>query len=219
VKEQYYTDNTIDKQARLFLEEIKLFRTQHKFKFNRKKIALLVIDCQKFFFDAISHAFIPSANAIVPKIKKLQNYCFQHEIIVICTRHINTRENAQMMAKWWPNDLPQAGDILSEIIPELTSSQNIIITKSQYDAFYNSRLDTILKANEIKQLIITGVMTHLCCETTARVAFTRGYEVFFSIDSTATYNRNFHLSTLMNLSHGFAIPMLTDEILGKLQEK
>ena len=61
-------------------------------------------------------------------------------------------------------------------------------------------------------------MTHLCCETTARVAFTRGYEVFFSIDGTATYNRKFHLGSLVNLAHGVAVPMLVDEIIAQLKQ-
>ncbi len=56
-------------------------------------------------------------------------------------------------------------------------------------------------------------MTHLCCETTARSAFVRGFEVFFTIDGTATYNKEFHFATLHNLAHGFALPILVDEIL------
>ncbi len=62
-------------------------------------------------------------------------------------------------------------------------------------------------------------MTHLCCETTARAAFTRGYEVYFSIDGTATYNHEFHLGTLMNLAHGFAIPILITEIIDHLNKQ
>ena len=93
-----------------------------------------------------------------------------------------------------------------------------IIDKSYYDAFYNSELEKILKSHHIEQLFITGVMAHLCCETTARSAFTRGFEVFFTIDGTATYNSAFHLGTLMNLAHGFAIPMLINEAIDKLNE-
>lgn len=55
-------------------------------------------------------------------------------------------------------------------------------------------------------------MTHLCCETTARSAFIRGFDVFFTIDGTATYNEDFHFGTLYNLAHGFAVPLLIDEI-------
>ena len=61
--------------------------------------------------------------------------------------------------------------------------------------------------------VISGVMTHLCCETTARAAFMRGFEVFFTVDGTATYNEALHRSSLLTLSHGFAIPVLIDELL------
>jgi isochorismate hydrolase len=56
-------------------------------------------------------------------------------------------------------------------------------------------------------------MTHLCCETSARAAFVRGFEVLFPVDGTATYNQAFHRATLLNLSHGFAKVVLADEIL------
>jgi bifunctional isochorismate lyase / aryl carrier protein len=56
-------------------------------------------------------------------------------------------------------------------------------------------------------------MTHLCCETTARSAFMRGFEVFFTMDGTATYNEQLHRASLLTLSHGFALPVLMDELL------
>jgi isochorismate hydrolase len=56
-------------------------------------------------------------------------------------------------------------------------------------------------------------MTHLCCETTARSAFVQGYNVFFPIDGTATYNEEFHFATLTNLAHGFANIVLIENLL------
>jgi isochorismate hydrolase len=60
-------------------------------------------------------------------------------------------------------------------------------------------------------------MTHLCCETTARSAFMRGLQVFIAVDGTATYSEAFHRASLLNLSHGFALPVLVDEILERLR--
>jgi isochorismate hydrolase len=219
MKESYYTDISIDQQSHVFLEKIKPLREKHPYQINPQVAALLIIDCQEFFFNQTSHAFIPSAGAIIPRISRLQKHCFQSGIKIIKTQHINTPENASMMLKWWGNHLPYVDNHLVAIIPEIADVKESAIIKSQYDAFYNSTLDSVLRANGIKQLIITGVMAHLCCETTARVAFTRGYEVFFSIDGTATYNQEFHLGTLINLAHGFAIPMLTAEIIDQLSEK
>jgi bifunctional isochorismate lyase/aryl carrier protein len=217
MKEQYYTNDTIDQQARTFLEEITPLRNRYEIKINHAKVALLIIDMQNYFVDQASHAYIPSVAAIIPRVLKLQNYCLQNGIRVIQTRHVNTKENAGMMAKWWGGRLLESIDTASEIIAAIANPKTVAVVKSQYDAFYNSTLESVLKIDGIEQLVIIGLMTHLCCETTARLAFTRGYEVFFSIDGTATYNRRFHLATLVNLAHGFATPMLIDEIIRQLK--
>lgn len=216
MKELYYTDSTIDHQAQVFLKKIMPLRAKHDYQIKPKEVALLVVDCQQFFFDKKSHAFVPSAQAIIPKLKKLQDFCYQKGIVVIHTRHINTQKDAQMMSRWWGDHLPEEDGLLTEIIPELVTSECSVIKKSQYDAFYNSSLEAFLHTKKIKQVIITGVMTNLCCETTARSAFIRGLEVFFSVDGTATYNKEFHLGALINLAHGFAIPMLVEELLDEL---
>ena len=213
MKEPYYSDILINQQAQVFLEKLIPLRKKHNSRIKPKEVALLILDFQRFFFDNSSHAFIPSASAILPRVLKLQNYYLQKGIKVIQTRHVNTKENSQMMLKWWSDNLPSHVDPLAQLISEIVNPACTIIDKSQYDAFYGTKLDAILRSSGITQLIITGVMTHLCCETTARSAFTHGYEVFFSIDGTATYNREFHLGSLINLAHGFAVPMLVEEIM------
>jgi isochorismate hydrolase len=47
----------------------------------------------------------------------------------------------------------------------------------------------------------------------------QGFEVFLVADATATYNHDFHLSSLKNLSHGFAHPVLTEDILAVSEPK
>jgi isochorismate hydrolase len=74
-------------------------------------------------------------------------------------------------------------------------------------------LDEWLHNNGVEDLIITGVLTNCCCETTARDAFVRDYRVFFVADATATVNEELHLSSLMNLAFGFAYIAQTQELL------
>ena len=74
----------------------------------------------------------------------------------------------------------------------------------------------MLRDNGVRRIVISGVMTHLCCETTARSAFVRGFEVFFTVDGTASYTADFHRASLLNLAHGFAVPVLVSEILAAL---
>ncbi len=134
---------------------------------------------------------------------------------MIFTRHINNLKNVGNMKKWW-KDLIKGNSRYSKIHKAIDTSQGIIIKKSRYDAFYKTELEKILKTKRVKQVVITGVMTNLCCETTARSAFMRGFDVFFVIDGTATYNYKFHLSTILNLSHGFAVPVLGENLIKNL---
>lgn len=203
---------------RLPLKLITQLTSKRNISIDGLKTALLVIDMQEYFLQPTSHAYIPAANNIIQPIKQLQDYCLQHNILVIQTKHINTHDNAEQMAKWWRAPILEATNPYSTITPKLTHPQIQQISKTQYDAFYNSTLTAILERHAIGQIIITGVMTHLCCETTARVAFTRGYEVFTSIDATATYNSTLQAGSLLSMAHGFAIPLLTKQILAHLEQ-
>ncbi|HHH80198.1 MAG TPA: cysteine hydrolase [Thermoplasmatales archaeon] len=216
-KETYYTLKNIDQQAEKLLQKTKPYIKKNNVVFKPEKSALLVMDMQKYFLDEQSHAFIPSAKAITPRIKKLQNTYLKKRLPVVQTRHLNTKNNAKSMNRWW-NGIITKDNHLSQITEELLSEKIPVINKTQYDAFFKTDLNKRLKNNNVQQVVVTGVMTHLCCETTARSAFMRGFDVFFVVDGTATYNKTFHLSTLINLAHGFAIPITTKEVIQKTME-
>jgi len=211
MKENYFKTGTICQRAEEFLKAIKPLRDKHKWTLDPAGAALLVLDMQRYFLEPGSHAFIPAAKAIIPKIKRLQTLFSERNLPVIRTRHINNEKNAGQMKKWW-RELITEDNPLSALSTELPGKGVTVLNKSRYDSFYATDLHRFLTNRDVKQVVITGVMTHLCCETTARSAFMRGYDVFFGIDTTATYNRDFHRSSLMNLAHGFAIPLLETEI-------
>lgn len=176
---------------------------QKKQTFHPSKALLLILDMQRIFLDPHSHAFIPSAPSIIPRIGTLASQFIEKGRPVILTRHINTEDNAGLMSQWW-HKLISEEDANSHIISEFSSLKSPLMVKTQYDAFYHTNLESILKEKSVTQIVITGVMTHLCCESTARSAFIRGLMVFFPVDGTATYNVDFHRASLLNLSHGFA---------------
>ena len=179
---------------------------------NPHQAALLVLDMQRYFLDETSHAFIPSAPAIIPRIQSLQSTFINRHLPVIHTRHMNTPQNAGLMNSWW-KELMIETNPLSEITADIQNNYAAVFIKSQYDAFYKTDLEQWLIGKHISQVVITGVMTHLCCETTARSAFMRGFQVFFTVDATATYNRQFHQASLLNLTHGFAVPVLCEQLI------
>ncbi len=216
MKEKYFTKENLPHKAEEIKKEAKLFYKHPEFEFTGKNSALLVIDMQNFFKEPASHAFIPSFETIIPNISSLINTFKKNSLPVIFTRHVNTPENAFMMGKWWKDILTEE-DEYSVIIKDFDLSNHIIVKKPQYNAFYNTDLESILRSHKTNNLVITGVMAHLCCETTAREAFVRGFETYFVIDGTATYTEQFHRNTVMNLAHGFSAPVLTKEILNRFQ--
>jgi len=214
-KERYFTPDSIEMKSRDMLGDVEGLRQKHSLKLSGERSALLVLDMQRYFLEETSHAFVPSAAAIVPGIARTINTYSKKSLPIIFTRHLNSDANAGMMSIWW-RDLISPESPISEIIPEFDTSQGIILEKSQYDAFHRTDLEGSLREKGITQIVICGVMTHLCCETTARSGFVRGFEVFLAIDGTATYNEPFHRASLWNAAHGFAVPMLIEEIVDQV---
>lgn len=215
-KERYFTRKSLPQKSHALLAVIKEFRQEHQRAFLPDASALLILDMQGYFLAKSSHAYIPSAPAIIPGIIELCNAYRVKSLPTIFTQHVNSSQDAMLMATWW-RELIHPEDPRSAIISQFRTDGTIIIKKSQYDAFYKTELEELLKARSVKQLVICGVMTHLCCETTARSAFVRGFEVYFTIDGTATYNERFHRAALLNLAHGVATPVLIEEIRAALE--
>jgi isochorismate hydrolase len=212
-KEFYFTPASIHTKSQEIIASIEnSHRRKNAVGFHPARAALLVLDMQAYFLRETSHAFIPSATAIIPGIQELIRVFADHQRPIIFTRHTNTPSDASQMAFWWKDllrpDIPE-----SKIIPELDTTTGVVLGKHQYDAFYGTDLEQILRTAGVGEVVVTGVMTHLCCETTARTAFMRGFGVIFAVDGTATYTEAFHRASILNLAHGFAIPTMIEEIL------
>ena len=216
MKEHYFSPQHYEQTAQKMYQRILPFRSRRGFSFEPECSALLVLDMQHYFLDRSSHAYVPSAGTIIPNIQRLITAYSDHEYPLFFTKHTNNTDNAGLMAGWW-RELITADSPASEIIPDFNTSVGVVLQKSQYDAFYKTVLAELLQEKSINQIVICGVMTHLCCETTARSAFMQGFDVFFTIDGTATYNQEHHMATLVNLSHGFVTAVLTNEILDTME--
>ncbi len=216
MKEIYFTPENVTARAGDLLREGEKHTRSRGLVYRAEDSALLVLDMQAYFLDPDSHAFVPSAPAILPGVQALVEAFKAKTLPVLFTRHTNSRQDAGMMSVWW-RDLIQDDSPLGQIVPELEVGDSPVITKHQYDAFHETDLDATLRQAGARQVVVTGVMTHLCCETTARSAFTRGFEVFFPVDGTATYNEAYHRASLTNLAHGFATLTQVGDLISKLQ--
>jgi ureidoacrylate peracid hydrolase len=88
-----------------------------------------------------------------------------------------------------------------------------VVTKHRYSAFHNTDLDSILRVHGIRTIVLTGVATNVCVETTAREGFVRDYYVVFTADGTATYSAEDHDATLRNINRFFGEVTTIAEIM------
>lgn len=211
---QYVTEKTISSKAKLWLEKIRPFN-QHKMEIQKEKSALLVIDMQNFFLDPTSSTFTCGGIAILPNLQKIIEAFRKTGLPVIYTKHIHHPDkiDAGIMGWWWEGMCVE-GTPESEIHHTIKPKpKEKIILKHRYSAFYNTDLETVLRCLKIEDLIITGIMTNMCCESTARDAYYRDYRVFFLADATGSITEEMHLASLLNLAFGFAYITTTDDII------
>src|SRR6266566_3555084 len=90
--------------------------------------------------------------------------------------------------------------------------EEVIVTKHRYGAFESTDLDLVLRSQGIRTVVMTGVATNVCVETTARQAFLRDYYVVFTSDCTATYDQAAHDATLRNIDAFFGQVVSAEEI-------
>ena len=103
----------------------------------------------------------------------------------------------------------------THIIDELAPQQNDhMVMKKAYGAFFQTPLDRTLRNLGVNTLVMTGVATNFCVETTAREAVAYGYDIIMVKDGTATFDPEGHQATLKVITTGFGEVMSTDEVLG-----
>lgn len=199
---------TIHSGKRRASRKRKLARSQRHWKeFSPKASALIVIDMQEYFLRSDSHAFVPSARNIIAPIQWLLRLYHAQSLPVIFTYFGIRPGECDPIKRWWGETVRDKSRD-SRLIAELPRSKNdIVLRKTAYSAFYGTQLERSLRRHGVQNVFITGVLTNLCCETTARDAFMRGFDVFFAEDATATLSDAMHQASLENLSYGFATPI------------
>jgi ureidoacrylate peracid hydrolase len=123
--------------------------------------------------------------------------------------HDKAKENGCLVEGSW------GARIIDELTPQRTDH---IVLKKAYGGFFQTSLDRMLRNLGIKTLVMTGVATNFCVETTTREAVAYGYEIIFVSDGTATFDPEGHKATLKVIAMGFGEVMSTEEVI-KLIER
>ncbi len=193
------------------------------FPFDLTTTALIVIDMQRDFLEP--HGFgaalgndVAPLRKIVPTIASLLAAFRERGLRIVHTRESHAPDLSDCppakRLRGSPSlrigDEGPMGRLLvrgapgTEIVPELAPrGDELVIDKPGKGAFYATSLQADLEARCVRQLLVTGVTTEVCVQSTAREANDRGYDVCVIEDATASYVPAFKAATLdMILSQG-----------------
>jgi len=180
----------------------------------RGRCALVVVDMLRYFATPQGRCYLPLSAPIIPYIATLLATWRAHGDPVIFTRHAHEGEHDLGMLGKFFGDHIRDGEPDAEIVAECSPGEGErVFRKTTYDAFLETGLEEELRSRECDQVVITGVLTHMCCATTARSAFCRGFEVYLPADATASSTVEYHRSALLTLADSVAIVMSTPEII------
>ena len=183
-----------------------------------RNAALVIIDVQKGFDDPVwGHRNNPEAEMNIASL--LQSWR-QTGRPIFHIQHLSQNANSPLRPGFTGND-----------IKDIVYPQNSepILQKKVNSAFIGTDLEQRLVQQNISTLIITGLTTNHCVETTTRMAGNLGFHTYLVSDATATFDRKgpdgvlhtadeIHAMTLVNLHEEFATIVTTIELLQMLQQ-
>lgn len=148
----------------------------------KKKRALLVIDVQNDYFKNGRMA-LENPEQALKQINQLEKFFIRNKQSVIYIQHISRHKIAPFF---------MAGTCGVKLHQGLmTNSESIIVKKQFPNSFYETDLKQTLDELKIEQLVITGMMTHMCVDSTTRASFELGYQPIVISNAVATKQLTF----------------------------
>ena len=154
----------------------------------KEKTALLIIDAQREYSVSDRPLFVSDFKETTEKINMISASFREKGIPVFIVKHEHDSSGLDVgrMGDFSPDEVFLQGSEFSQLDDSLEVSEtDIVVAKTRYSAFVNTKLESYLRTLEIDTLVITGYMTGYCCVTTARHAHDLDYKVLYIDDATS----------------------------------
>jgi nicotinamidase-related amidase len=199
------------------------------------KPALLIVDMQNDFVRMGAPMEVPQARDTISQHQQLIQHFRESRLPIVYTRFL-AGPDRRLLWEFSPKLAPpilacHAGhkrfyvdihktlegiEIIDELVP---NPEDIIVDKLGYGAFHGTKLDEIFRQRAVESLIVTGTVTQICVEETAREAFHYGYKTTLVSDAVSSYLPDLHAAVLKNFSLKFGWVSKTSEVLQALHER
>jgi ureidoacrylate peracid hydrolase len=192
-----------------------------------RRTALINVDLQNCFLRD-SPIAAPEGPVVLERLNRLAAVCRQAGVAVIHTRFVLDPDGSDLgvLSETSP---PARDGLLNRDAPSAQLDEalvvregDVILDKPRFGAFCRTALEEILRARGIDTVIIGGVATNVCCETTAREAMQREFHVFFLSDGTAAADMpgasaaELQKTSLVTLGFLFAQVLTVDDMIAKI---
>lgn len=196
-----------------------------------KRTALVVIDMQHAFVEPGAPSSVATAREIVPNINRLGGALRAAGGTVAWVQATYTREGPG----YWPLffDYMVAPGLSGRILGALTEGapghglwhelevkpQDLRVRKNRYSAFFPGacELPQRLREGGVDTVLVTGTMTNVCCEASARDAMMDGFKTVLVSDANAARSDAEHVASLATILQFFGDVRTTDQVLALLE--
>jgi len=188
------------------------------------RMALVNVDIQNVFVEGSE----PDGQIVLERINRLAAVCRAAGIVVFHLRHtLPVGLDGGVLGQIFPivnEGFLDRDSHTASFHPNLVRKpEDILLEKPHYGGFYDTNLELLLRRRGVDTIIITGIETNVCCETTAREAMMRDFRVFFLSDGTTTAGvegltrEEVQRASLATLRNNFAQILSVDEMIGKIE--
>jgi len=195
------------------------------------KTALVVVDMQNaFMLSGVAHSLVPMAKEIVPNINRLAQAVRDTGGAVVWIQTAYTDETTKSWSVYYDISKPEQNRKRAEALApgskgyELWETlearkDDIFVEKKRFSAFIqgSSNIADVLRARGIDTVLITGTVTGVCCESTARDAMMLNFKTVMVTDGNAAVTDEDHNASLAGFYLTFGDIMSTDMLIGCLQ--
>ena len=181
--------------------------------------ALVIVDMQNDFVRVGAPLEVPDARNTIESHRRLLEAFRSRHRPVVYTRFLS-RTQPNLLWNWSPQCRPptkccwkghrryyadvgaeiECTDVIDELAPR---AADLIVDKYGYGTFHDTSLAQLLRARGIQSLVVTGTVTQICVEETAREAFHHGFRTTMVADAVSSFAPDLHAATLKNFAMKF----------------
>jgi nicotinamidase-related amidase len=204
------------------------------------KTALLIVDMQNDFVREGAPLEVPEARATIPQHRDLIALCRKAAIPIVYARYVvgpqTTLPEWSSKLEWTTQVGPpvwacrrghrryygdvdrtlECTDVIDEICPE---PGDYVVDKYAYSAFFRTNLHDILRSLGAESLLVTGTVTQVCVEESARQAFHHGYKTTIVSDAVSSRQPHRHAAALDTFAGHYGWVATTREVVRALGQR